>query len=72
MSATNIYFVVSLANTSYQRWLADSHRWQTKISAASFDLSYGSILRGEFLNILQHLLPTAFIFCFQPIRLKVT
>ena len=51
ISATNIHLVVSLANTSYQRWVADSHRWQPKISAASFDLElwkYSSKLRWVF------------------------
>ena len=53
---------------TYQRWFSNNHRWQSKISASLSAL--GSILQnwGEFFSILQHLLLTAFIFCFQPIR----
>ena len=53
---------------TYQRWFSNNHRWKSKISASLSAL--GSILQnwGEFFSILQHLLLTAFIFCFQPIR----
>ena len=64
----------SLANTLYQQWFTNSHQWQRKISVLSLYLStWKYILQnsGKFFDTLQHLLFTAFPFCFPLIRLMV-